>query len=116
MKHETVTAQIHEDRSPLFIVDQDGIFIGNFSELLSLEFLPIVLTRQNIPDDRYPHVVIIQQRSRFPKIPDNLFKSIFVVEGENDIRFDFYSALFREAKKRSIPSYFFFYDCRGVIK
>ncbi|MDP3940710.1 MAG: DUF4012 domain-containing protein [bacterium] len=106
MKHEVVTERVQNDRPPLFIVDQEGFFLDHFASELSAEFLPIILTKKSIPPKTYPHAVIINQGSRYPKIPDNSFQGVYVFVGSETPHSDFFSALLREVKNREIPFYF----------
>ena len=67
-----------EQKSPVLVIDKQGIISALLLSVLSNEFLPIVVSRKE-PLNAKETSVFIPFGERMPRIPDNNFPFIFVV-------------------------------------
>lgn len=105
MNSPLITDNFSIERAPLFIADPDGIFAAELANLISQELLPVIITRKISVKQAAPSAITIIYRSRVPKIPNNNFIAIYLVQGEDDFPSDFFRTLLKEAKQRDIPFY-----------
>lgn len=103
MKPLLHSERVVSDRTPIFFADPAGILAFEISRLLSEEFLPVILTQRSFDTSETKRAIIIQYRSRIPKIPDNRFEAICFIQGTEKISSGLFDNLLKDAKKRNIP-------------
>src|SRR5680860_543614 len=89
MNPALVTEEKHE--SPILIVDKIGIFGEELAKHLEKEALIVLVTKK--PQDSLENTIHIPFAEKFPKIPDNNYSSIIIID-DND-----------SATREAIPSF-----------
>lgn len=70
-------------KTPVLIIDKDGVLGLEIARLLHHEFLPVFVSQGHVEKDIRSHVVHIPFKRRPPKIPENRFAHMFFVDSEN---------------------------------
>ena len=94
--------RVSQERVPLFFADPDGLFAYDIAEIISDEFLPVILTK--MPEQiKSSKVITISYRSKIPKIPENAFAIMYYVQSESDTSVILLHGLLKEAQRRDVP-------------
>lgn len=85
-----------KESSPILIVDKIGTLGTVLATKFAVESTVVLVTKKELSLE---NILIIPFENKIPKIPNNLYSHIFVIDDEEDITMDFLSSFLNKARE-----------------